>query len=77
MRKRSWGYWIQFFVTANLSKRYLLFKLTKEEQKEFFFSKLKKPEKKELIRIFCLVLIPSILLFGIAIYFWFIWFKCR
>ena len=62
-KKSGWDY-------ANLFHRAAYSKLTQEDWEEIR-KKVKKPDKKEIIHVFCSVMISVILLFGIALYFWF------
>ena len=62
-KKSGWDY-IDLFHRAAYNK------LTQEDWEEIR-KKVKKPDKKELVRTFGSILISVILLFGIALYFWF------
>ena len=64
MKKKSGWDYIDLFHRAAYNK------LTQEDWEEIR-KKVKKPDKKEIIHTFCSVLIPAILLIGVALYFWF------
>lgn len=66
LKKKSGWDWLKLvFING-----WIFFKLNERERKEIL-GKLKNPDIKELIRTFGSILISVILLFGIALYFWF------